>query len=49
MSILQLLVKFRTFSLSGHASFSKPSPRRILVLLNLQPEVLVLVVSEAGL
>ena len=37
------------FQSLGHASFSPPSPRRILILLGLQPEILVLVVSEAGI
>lgn len=49
MSTLQLLVEFRAFSLQSHASFRLSSPRRILILLSLQPELLVLIVSEAEL
>ena len=48
VSVLQLLVEFRTLSLQRHASPSPSSPRRILILLGLLPEVLVLVVGEAG-
>ena len=49
VSVLQLLVEFRSFSFQHHASPSPSSPRRILILLGLLPEILVLIVSEAGL
>ena len=41
--------QIQVLSLQNHASISASSPRRILILLGLQPEVLVLVVSEARL